>query len=64
MAKLPAYLENLDEIDDTLKGLFVETKDKDGKTWFVLDLDDTVKQHPWWLPCRTPMSRRRSKTAS
>jgi hypothetical protein len=46
MAKLPAYLENLDEIDDTLKGLFVETKDKDGKTWFVLDLDDTVKQHP------------------
>jgi hypothetical protein len=46
MPKLLAIVENLDDVPETVRDFYVEQKDKDGKPWFVLELDDSVKNHP------------------
>jgi len=46
MPKLNAIVENLDDVPDTMRDFYTETKDKDDKTWFVLGLEEDVKSHP------------------
>jgi hypothetical protein len=46
MPKLHAVVENLDDVSDSLREYYTEAKDKDGKVWFTLALDDDVRTHP------------------
>ena len=46
MAKLNAVVENLDDVPEAMRDYYNETQDADKKVWFVLQLDDDVKNHP------------------
>jgi len=46
MTKLRAVIENLDDVDEAYRDAYVETKDKDGKVRFTLDLNEDIKSHP------------------
>lgn len=45
-SKLKVVVEDIDTIPDEQKDLYVQSTDADGKKWWVLNLDDSVRSHP------------------